>query len=69
MQHNDRFGAPVSHSDQTDIDTLGYAAELMLAYAPDPVGMVKTLIRKSPDFIMARCFLAEAYLVASDKRR
>ncbi|MBK0329011.1 tetratricopeptide repeat protein [Rhodobacteraceae bacterium F11138] len=69
MQLNDRFGAPVSHGDQADIDTLGDAAELMLAYAPDPVSMVKSLITKSPDFIMARCFLAGAYLVASDKSR
>lgn len=69
MTKHDRFGAPVSHHDQADIDVFGQAAELMLGFAPDPVGMVKAVLEKSPDFIMARCFLAGAYLVASDKRR
>lgn len=69
MSKYDRFGAPVSHNNQADIDTFGEAAELMLGYAPDPVGMVKELLEKSPDFIMARCFLAGTYVVASDKRR
>ncbi len=65
----DRFGAPVSHNDQADIDKFGTAAELMLGYAPDPVGMIKEVLENSPGFIMARCFLAGIYLVASDKRR
>ena len=65
----DRFGAPVSHNDQADIDKFGTAAELMLGYAPDPVGMIKEVLENSPGFIMARCFLAGVYLVASDKRR
>jgi hypothetical protein len=69
MDKRDRFGAPVSHHDQSDIDVFGEAAELMLGYAPDPVGMTKALLEKSPDFIMARCFLAGVYLTASDKRR
>jgi hypothetical protein len=69
MDMRDRFGAPVSHHDQSDIDVFGEAAELMLGYAPDPVAMTKALLEKSPDFIMARCFLAGVYLTASDKRR
>ena len=69
MDKLDRFGAPVSHEDQSDIDVFGEAAELMLGYAPDPVGMTKALLEKSPDFIMARCFLAGIFLTASDKRR
>ena len=69
MDKLDRFGAPVSHGDQSDIEVFGEAAELMLGYAPDPVGMTKALLEKSPDFIMARCFLAGVYLTASDKRR
>ncbi|AKS46136.1 hypothetical protein SAMN05444287_1243 [Octadecabacter temperatus] len=69
MDKLDRFGAPVSHNDQSDIDVFGEAAELMLGYAPDPVGMTKVLLEKSPDFIMARCFLAGIFLTASDKRR
>ncbi|MGC1505601.1 MAG: tetratricopeptide repeat protein [Sulfitobacter sp.] len=69
MDKLDRFGAPVSHHDQSDIDIFGKAAELMLGYAPDPVGITKALLEKSPDFIMARCFLAGVFLTASDKRR
>lgn len=69
MQKCDRFGAPVSHSDPGDIDIFGQAAELMLGYAPDPAGMITGLLDKSPDFIMARCFLAGMYLTASDQRR
>ena len=69
MSKLDRFGAPVSHHDQADIDVFGQAAELMLGFAPDPVGMIKDVLEKSPDFIMARCFLAGVYLIASDKRR
>jgi hypothetical protein len=69
MDKLDRFGAQVSHKDQSDIDVFGEAAELMLGYAPDPVGMINTLLEKSPDFIMARCFLAGIFLTASDKRR
>jgi tetratricopeptide (TPR) repeat protein len=65
----DRFGAPVSHIHQGDVDQFGEAAELMLGFAPDPVSIIKDLLTKSPDFIMARCFLAGVYLVASDKRR
>ena len=44
MDKLDRFGAPVSHGVQSDIDTYGEAAELMLGYALDPVGMVKALL-------------------------
>ena len=65
----DLFGAPVSHPDNADIATFGEAAERMLAYRPDPVGILKELLEKSPDFIMARCFLAGIYLTASDMRR
>lgn len=69
MTLKDRFGAPVSHGNQADIDIFGEAAEQMLGYAPDPLGMIQGLLDQSPDFIMARCFLAGIYLVSSDKRR
>lgn len=69
MTKFDRFGAPVSHEIQADIDVFNAAAERMLAYAPDPVGILKALLDRAPDFIMARCFLAGIYLVASDGRR
>ena len=65
----DRFGAPVSHGNRADIDMFGDAVELMLAYAPDPATMISELLERAPDFIMARCFLAGIYLIASDKRR
>ena len=65
----DRFGAPVSHGNRADIDMFGDAVELMLAYAPDPVTTISELLERAPDFIMARCFLAGIYLIASDKRR
>jgi tetratricopeptide (TPR) repeat protein len=69
MSRTDRFGAPVSHGNQAEIDTLNGAAVQMLRYAPDPTGMASALLESAPDFVMARCFLARAYLTASDKRR
>jgi tetratricopeptide (TPR) repeat protein len=65
----DGFGAQVSHNDQADIDQFHQAAVLMLGFAPDPVAIINQVIEKAPDFIMARCFLAGMYLVASNKER
>lgn len=69
MTQIDGFGAPVSHGDQSDIDRFHKAAVLMLGYAPDPVTIINEVLARSPDFIMARCFLAGMYLVASNKER
>lgn len=69
MYKTDRFGAPVSHSIQADIEFFNEAAVLMLQYAPDPIAILKPLLERAPDFVMARCLLAGAYLIASDKRR
>lgn len=65
----DGFGAPVSHHNQRDVDQFHQAAVLMLGYAPDPVALIDEVLARSPDFIMARCFLAGMYLVASNKDR
>lgn len=69
MTYFDGFGAPVSHNNQHDIDEFHRAAVLMLGYAPDPVAIIREVLERSPDFIMARCFLAGMYLVASNKER
>lgn len=69
MTFYDDFGAAVSHNVQIDIDDFHKAAVLMLGYAPDPIGLIKQVLERSPEFIMARCFLAGSYLIASDKRR
>ncbi|TWP32514.1 tetratricopeptide repeat protein [Leekyejoonella antrihumi] len=64
----DGFGAEVSYKDQAAIDVFTGAARALLGYAPDPIGATSQLLVEHPDFVMARCLMAGACLVASDAR-
>ncbi|MDH6198603.1 tetratricopeptide (TPR) repeat protein [Mycobacterium frederiksbergense] len=64
----DGFGAEVSYDDPGAIETFTEAARKLLGYEPDPVALLVGLLADHPDFVMARCLLAGAYLVASDAR-
>lgn len=64
----DGFGAEVSYGDTDAIEEFTIAARKLLGFEPDPVGSTIELLRRHPDFVMARCLLAGTFLVASDGR-
>jgi tetratricopeptide (TPR) repeat protein len=64
----DGFGAEASYEDSGAMAVFTDAARALLGYAPDPIGATTQLLNEHPDFVMARCLLAGACLVASDAR-
>jgi tetratricopeptide (TPR) repeat protein len=64
----DGFGVEVSYGDADAIEEFTAAARKLLGFEPDPVASTIELLRRHPDFVMARCLIAGTYLVASDGR-
>ena len=68
MSSTDCRGLPVTCADQSAIDGLERAHDLLLIYTGDPIAVIDEVLAEHPDFIMGHCFKAAVLTQSMETR-